>query len=193
METDDIMHVNLMEHTVCPICRNDLQWSIKDIYKDRIIDGYAECVKCQEIYPIHDEVIFFLPTKFQNAKIWERGERVAIRKSEIEMGSLNEKIKKPSELLDMIRIRNMQGDVRNEDLYRLYMEMIGMPKTLSKLLSLAQKCADRIEDKDYVLDFASGKCLLADTLRKTINCHIIISDINPIIIKQAKQEFERQG
>lgn len=103
----------------------------------------------------------------------------------------NENIDKPSEVLHMIRRRNSQGEVRNEDLYHRYMEAVGMPDTLHKLCLLARKCAKEINDTDYVLDFASGKCLLADALNESVNCHIVVSDINPFIVMQAQQEFKK--
>ena len=166
----------------------------KEKNSNKIIAGYAKCVECGETYPINNGIAVFLPNKWQNIKIWERSERVAVQKKgtgEKKNILVGENIDKPSEILKRIRIRNSQGEMRNEDLYKRYMEVIGMPDTLSKLCYLAQKCANEIDDMDYVLDFASGKCLLAEVLNEISNCRTIVSDINPIIVMQAQQEFKR--
>lgn len=189
------MDKKLIKQVICPMCRSELEWEIKREFDGKVIDGCAKCANCNEIYPIRDEVGIFLPAKFQNMKIWERSERVIVQKKEkVFNNKINQiSIQKPSELLDMIRMRNTVGKVRNEDLYQQYMETIGMPDTVHKLVYLAQKCAEEAESIDYILDFASGRCLLAAALRNSKSCHIIISDINPLIVSQAKQEFEKSG
>ncbi len=188
------MDIRMTKFIICPTCRNELWWEIKEKNNNRIINGYAKCMECREIYPIKNGIAIFLPIKWQNMKIWRRSERVAVQK--MEMGEehetlKNENIRQPSEILNMIRYRNRQGIIRNEALYHQYMESIGMPDTVSKLCYLARRCAKEVNDVDYILDFASGKCLLVNELSKLKNCHVIVNDINPIVVMQAQQNFEK--
>lgn len=190
------MHIKLIEQLICPVCKKELQWNILQRNNVHIIEGFAKCFRCETTYPVKDGIAVFLPGKWQNVKIWERSERIVSSKRGVfaeNQSATEEKLNSHSanEILVKICLRNEQGEVSNEELYDEYMKTKGMPDTLYKLSLLAQKCANEVDDSDYVLDFASGKCILAGMLADLKKCCIIISDINPIIVLQSKLELEK--
>jgi len=55
------MKRELMEILACPLCKEDLQLSIKEEDKNEIITGSLYCEKCNETYPITDTIPNLLP------------------------------------------------------------------------------------------------------------------------------------
>jgi len=55
------MKKELMEILVCPVCRGDLQLSIKEQEEEEIVDGTLYCPHCRYSYPIVDSIPNLLP------------------------------------------------------------------------------------------------------------------------------------
>ena len=55
------MRIELMEILVCPMCRSDLDLTIKEQDGDEIVAGNLRCTECQEEYPIEDTIPNMLP------------------------------------------------------------------------------------------------------------------------------------
>jgi uncharacterized protein YbaR (Trm112 family) len=55
------MKKSLMEILCCPVCKGDLQLTIRKEEGDEIVDGSLYCAKCNETYPIEDGIPNLLP------------------------------------------------------------------------------------------------------------------------------------
>ncbi len=55
------MKKSLMEILCCPVCKGDLQLTVKKEEGDEIIEGSLYCAKCNETYPIEDGIPNLLP------------------------------------------------------------------------------------------------------------------------------------
>ncbi len=55
------MKKDLMEILCCPVCKGDLQLSVKKEEGGEIIEGSLYCPKCKETYPIEDGIPNLLP------------------------------------------------------------------------------------------------------------------------------------
>lgn len=55
------MRDDLMEILCCPLCKGDLNLSVKSRAKGEIVDGTLTCKKCATTYPIEDGIPNMLP------------------------------------------------------------------------------------------------------------------------------------
>jgi uncharacterized protein YbaR (Trm112 family) len=55
------MKKELMEILVCPVCKGDLQLSIKEQEGEEIVTGILYCTHCRYSYPIVDSIPNLLP------------------------------------------------------------------------------------------------------------------------------------
>lgn len=55
------MKKDLMDILCCPVCKGDLQLTVRKEEGGEIIDGSLSCAKCHETYPIEDGIPNLLP------------------------------------------------------------------------------------------------------------------------------------
>jgi len=59
------MKKELMEILACPLCKGDLQLSIKEENEKEVITGSLYCAKCSQRYPIVDTIPNLLPPELR--------------------------------------------------------------------------------------------------------------------------------
>ncbi len=59
------MKKNLMEILCCPVCKGDLELTVKKEQDSEVIDGTLYCKKCKESYPIEDGIPNLLPPELR--------------------------------------------------------------------------------------------------------------------------------
>lgn len=191
------MNLELRKKLFCPMCQSDLEWKIEERTKHQLVKGRACCVKCGAVYPVENSMAVFLPPKLQDMRIWKRGERVA--KAQIEESSLSRQMVSVEQDMSSEEILKKISQVEDIDaevstvLYEKYMEKVGMKNTFAILNELTRQCVEQIEEEGIVLDFASGKCILAEEIVNAGKFQLIISDINPIILGKSKNSLQKKG
>jgi uncharacterized protein len=55
------MKKDLMDILCCPVCKGDLQLTVRKEDGGEIIEGSLFCAKCHETYPIEDGIPNLLP------------------------------------------------------------------------------------------------------------------------------------
>jgi len=55
------MKKELMDILVCPMCKGDLELTVKEETGEEVITGNLHCSKCNEDYPIEDTIPNLLP------------------------------------------------------------------------------------------------------------------------------------
>ena len=55
------MKKDLMDILCCPVCKGDLQLTVRKEDGGEIIEGSLFCAKCNETYPIEDGIPNLLP------------------------------------------------------------------------------------------------------------------------------------
>ncbi|MEK7353976.1 MAG: methytransferase partner Trm112 [Chloroflexota bacterium] len=55
------MKKELMEILACPLCKGELELSVKEENKKEIVSGTLYCKKCNQRYPIVDTIPNLLP------------------------------------------------------------------------------------------------------------------------------------
>ncbi len=54
-----------MEILCCPVCKGDLDLTVKKESGDEVIEGILYCKKCNENYPIEDGIPNLLPPELR--------------------------------------------------------------------------------------------------------------------------------
>lgn len=55
------MKKDLLDIICCPVCKADLDLTIKKVDGDEILEGILECIKCHNKYPIAEGIPNLLP------------------------------------------------------------------------------------------------------------------------------------
>jgi uncharacterized protein YbaR (Trm112 family) len=55
------MKRSLMDILCCPVCKGDIQLSVKKESKKEVLEGSLRCEKCKADYPIEDGIPNMLP------------------------------------------------------------------------------------------------------------------------------------
>ena len=55
------MRKDLVDILACPVCKGELELSVKEENKKEIVSGSLYCRKCNERYPITDTIPNLLP------------------------------------------------------------------------------------------------------------------------------------
>jgi uncharacterized protein YbaR (Trm112 family) len=59
------MKRDLLDILACPVCKGDLQLTVKEEDEKEIISGDLFCAKCNEHYPIEDGIPNLLPPELR--------------------------------------------------------------------------------------------------------------------------------
>ncbi len=59
------MKKELMDILACPVCKGDLELSVREENETEIVDGSLYCAKCNVRYPIMDTIPNLLPPEQQ--------------------------------------------------------------------------------------------------------------------------------
>jgi uncharacterized protein YbaR (Trm112 family) len=59
------MKKELMDILACPLCKGDLELTVKEEDREEIISGFLYCPKCKEEYPIEEGIPNLLPPELR--------------------------------------------------------------------------------------------------------------------------------
>jgi len=54
-----------MDILACPLCKGDLELTVKEEDREEIISGFLYCPKCKEKYPIEEGIPNLLPPELR--------------------------------------------------------------------------------------------------------------------------------
>ncbi|MCK4258580.1 MAG: class I SAM-dependent methyltransferase [Halanaerobiales bacterium] len=186
------MKENLIDLLECPLCHNKLSWKIERINAQDIISGLARCTKCLCEYPIYDSIALFLEPKLQNMKIWKRKEEYIKRHYDKNLEKMQKLLNTPINELSasdlLIRANLMRNCGKYDEVTKLIQFSISksmLNDCFETIDILIKKCINSIKDYDgVILDIASGKGYLAFKLLNEFSGQLVMSDINPAVLKQ---------
>ena len=195
------MYIDLLQLLQCPLCHGGLAWSVNKKNGENIISGKAECDICNSVYRIEEGIAYFLEPKYADLRIWQRCDRVnykKLTKSE-ENSILNKNITELTSEEILLKIAILENGISSYDdnqiteLYEMYLLNQKMEISSQYIFTLMDELIKQIQEKRFniILDFATGRGLLAEALARNITDSLLIfSDINPIILQRCKQYID---
>lgn len=193
------MHRDLINVLCCPQCGGDLLWKVMKEIDDDVVEGEAICSACKTVYSVNDSIAYFMESKYLDERIWKRCDRANYKKmsSYEEREILNKKMYDLTNEEVLLRIAITEKSQKSDsseiaNLYEMFFDRCGMKKTLDYIFYLMNALVLKIKEDNprVVLDFASGRGLLASELAHNIDKSLLIfSDINPLIIKKCRENI----
>lgn len=181
------MNPNKLHLFVCPICKGELNWKISEYRNNTIMTGEACCQMCGKIYPVNDSITIFLDPKIQDMRIWERSERNMSGKN-IKHQKCIENNNNSWGILQQIGIIENRNIQDTAGYYKEYFEKLGMLETMTNFFHMIDFCVQLLPRKEHViLDIASGKGLLINEIIQKTKNEVIVSDINPLILRKNRE------
>jgi uncharacterized protein YbaR (Trm112 family) len=185
----------LIDMLCCPVCHEELGWSVEEKVDDHIEDGVAACEGCGVSYPIRDGIGLFLTDELEREDLWEQVDS-ALAKHLREYPELDAQLIKvplealgPADQLFRAMILEERGDFAGAELAEdraqggLYTQ-----DYLRCWQSQVDTLIEAVKDSDGpIVDLASGRCYLVGKLIGQTNAPIIASDFSPRVLRRNRR------
>ncbi|MBO0778873.1 MAG: methyltransferase domain-containing protein [Ktedonobacteraceae bacterium] len=195
------MHTIFMDLLECPRCHGALTWDIMEQRGGQIEEAETSCKACGATYPVHQGIALFLLADLPRNDFWEQSES-GISSYLREHADVEQQLMEgPVDLLTPADqfLRGMVLDDRgayNEArrLTNLALPHLYTPAYQSCLQSEIQQLASMLFPTSWPLvDLASGRGTLIETLLQRVDQPIIISDFSPTILHRLRRQQESFG
>ena len=191
----------LVDKLCCPVCHEELGWSVEEKVDDHIEDGVAACEGCGASYPIRDGIGLFLTDELERDDLWEEVDS-ALTQHLREHPELDEQLMDvpleslgPADQLFRAMILEERGDFAGAELAEdrahegLYTE-----DYMRCWQSQVDTLIEAVKDSDSpIVDLASGRCYLVGKLIGQTNAPIIASDFSPHVLRRNRRWLQFKG
>ena len=191
----------LVDKLCCPVCHEELGWSVEEKVDDHIEDGVAACEGCGASYPIRDGIGLFLTDELEREDLWEEVDS-ALAKHLREYPELDAQLIKvplealgPADQLFRAMILEERGDFAGAELAedRAH-EGLYTQDYLRCWQLQVDTLIEAVKDSDGpIVDLASGRCYLVGKLIEQTNAPIIASDFSSRILRRNRRWLQFKG
>jgi uncharacterized protein YbaR (Trm112 family) len=195
------MHTYLIDLLECPACHGELDWNIIEQNEDRIAAAAATCQTCAEVYPVRDGIGLFLTPDLPRNDLWEQMDSGLVRyvreHPELERQLLEPPLEKlnPADQFFRALLLEAQGN---------YREARTAEEAANRGLYTPEYLACWTSQFDYVIaqlsatsgpvvDLASGRCYLVETLANRLQRPVVATDFSPAVLRHHRYRLENSG
>lgn len=185
----------------CPACGGELAWQIDQRQGDNIEEGEARCRRCGAEYPVHEGIGIFLTPDLPRNDLWENIDSGLLQELR-EHPELERRLLDPplSELNPADQfLRGMVLDERGsfaEARAATEQAWTGLytPEYLECWHRQQQYVVERLaRGQEPVVDLASGRGYLVQTLAPVLTRPIVATDFSPRVLRRDRRWFEFLG
>lgn len=195
------MHTYLVEMLECPACHGELQWKIGERSEQRIVAAKAACRACAASYSVRDGIGLFLTPDLSRHDLWERMDSGLVRYVREHSALERQLLETPLEKLNPADqfFRAMVLEARGS-----YREARTAEETANRGMYTLDYLTCWTSQFDYVIaqlaaasgpivDLASGRCYLVETLANRLQRPIVASDFSPTVLRHTRNRLEQRG
>lgn len=190
------MHKYLLDSLQCPICSGNLEWKIQEEGgNEEIYSGKGKCSACGRKYPVRDGIGIF--TGDSTSDSWVEAYRQLGNFMKTKDGKEFMRIPymelNPADRLFQAFMLEIDGDAETSQraeesaMSGLYSE--DYRKCWASQSQYIAKVLSRKPDDQPVVDLASGRGILAETIAAMVKAPIVLSDISPAILERDRKMF----
>ena len=191
------MHKYLQPLLICPKCRNELEWKIKQATKKYIVNADIHCSKCEQKYFVKDRIANFLIDYEEKPRAdnWERYEEYDSLFFKDNTDKKQALLGAPIESLNVVDLYLLDRLLQKIDTPDAKtQEKIAEVSRLSNPIRPTQDAAPSQlsyvwnmlrNHSGFVLDIASGLGSLANKLFASTKFDIIVSDISYFVLRDS--------
>ncbi len=195
------MHTYLIDMLECPACHAELQWKFSERSEKRVIAAKATCTACAASYPVRDGIGLFLTPDLSRNDLWERMDSGLVRYLREHPQLERQLLEAPLEQLNPTDqfFRAMMLEARGN-----YREARAVEETALRSLYTPEYLECWTSQFDYVIaqlsassgpivDLASGRCYLVETLANRLQRPVVASDFSPTVLRHNRHRLEHSG
>ena len=191
----------LVDMLCCPVCHEELSWSVEKMLDDHIEGGAAACEGCGASYPIRDGIGLFLTDELERENLWEEIDSALANHlrdhpdleaelMEVPLQSLG-----PADQLFRAMVLEERGDFAQAELAEdrahegLYTE-----DYLRCWQLQMDTLIEAVKDTGHpIVDLASGRGYLVGKLIDKTMAPIVASDFSPRVLRRNRRWFQFKG
>lgn len=195
------MHSFIPDLLHCPHCHGALRWTITTRHGERIEEAEARCVACGASYPVREGIGLFLTPDLPRDDLWEQVESgltqhlrahpdVERRLMDVPLDALA-----PADQFFRALVLEERGDfAQARDVAALAESRLYTPEYRACSSSQQRFVVQRLAGgSDPVVDLASGRGALVETLARELSVPIIASDFSPRILRRDRRMLDALG
>lgn len=195
------MHAYVMEMLCCPHCRGALAWQLAQRQGERVEAGEARCTACGASYPVREGIGLFLTPDLPRQDLWEDVESGLVRhlrtNPEVERRLMDVPLASlgPADQFFRALVLEERGDfaqakavadVAHQRLYTPAYRYCHERQTRYIVERLAGSPGP-------VVDLASGRGALVETMARQLTRPIIASDFSPRVLRRDRRWLDFFG
>jgi len=195
------VRAELLELLMCPACHGELDLTATERNGDYIEAGEASCLHCGATYPVREGIGVFLTPDLPRHDLWEgteSGLAAYLREHpEVERALLETPLE---ELSPADRFfRGLLLEERGEFAEARAAEEAAHAGLYTREYrdcwrSQLEYVLERLAAAEgEVVDLASGRGYLAKELAGRLNCHVVLIDFSPRVLRRNRRHFETLG
>jgi len=195
------MHTYLIDMLECPVCHGELKWTIGERSEKRIMTAKATCQGCAASYSVRDGIGLFLTPDLSRNDLWERMDSGLVRYLREQPALERQLLETPLEKLNPADqfFRGLVLEARGN-----YREARTAEETANRGLYTPEYLVCWISQFDYVIaqlaatagpivDLASGRCYLVETLANRLQRPVVVTDFSPTVLRHNRRRLENSG
>jgi uncharacterized protein YbaR (Trm112 family) len=195
------LHTCLIQMLECPVCHNELDWTIIECSDTRILTADICCQACRATYAVRDGIGLFLPPNVSRDDLWQRANNQLTQylrqHPDVERRLMQSPLDTLSPADQFFRTLALEEhgnyaeakaieDLSNAGLY-----------TSEYLTCWNNQLNYVIEELALsdgpIVDIASGRCYLVEQLARKLKHPIVASDFSPRVLQQDHGRLEWRG
>jgi uncharacterized protein YbaR (Trm112 family)/SAM-dependent methyltransferase len=195
------MQAVLMEMLVCPVCHEELAWTITAQEGNRINSGEATCQGCAAAYPIRDDIALFLTPDLPRNDLWEQVDRGLVRylqaHPDLEQQLLTSPIDELAPADQLFRAFLLEEQEQFAE------AKVAEQRAFTGLYTEAYRhcwqsqieyVLTELADGDRpVVDLACGRGYLVEQMARRLNGPLIATDFSPRVLQRNRQQLRQMG
>ena len=195
------MHTYLIDMLECPACHAELAWKIGERAEKRIITAKATCQACAAIYSVRDGIGLFLTPDLSRNDLWERMDSGLVRylreHPDLERQLLEPPLEKlnPADQFFRAMVLEARGNYQEaRAVEEIAMRGLYTPEYLTCWTSqFDYVIAQLATTSGPIVDLASGRCYLVETLANRLQRPVVATDFSPTVLRHDRYRLEHSG
>ncbi|HTP09437.1 MAG TPA: methyltransferase domain-containing protein [Anaerolineae bacterium] len=195
------MHTYLIDMLECPACHAELAWKIGERAEKRIITAKATCQACAAIYSVRDGIGLFLTPDLSRNDLWERMDSGLVRylreHPDLERQLLEPPLEKlnPADQFFRAMVLEAHGNYQEaRAVEEIAMRGLYTPEYLTCWTSqFDYVIAQLATTSGPIVDLASGRCYLVETLANRLQRPVVATDFSPTVLRHDRYRLEHSG
>jgi uncharacterized protein YbaR (Trm112 family) len=195
------MHDHLIEMLECPVCHDELAWTIAERRGNRIETAEARCTACAAIYPVREGIGLFLTPELPRKDLWEQVDSRLIQylreHPQVERRLMGVPLDTlaPADQLFRALVLDERGQYAEakvaEELAR---RGVYTPDYTACWNSQCSYVIASLSASDGpIVDLASGRCYLVEELARRLERPIVATDFSPRVLQRNRRWLEFFG